>query len=58
MTVLLRHSVWLLCIFGTTGYGEGFVHCIVRVSWEVWPHATLVIVVERIEVGGHGLDER
>ena len=29
--------------------GEGFVHCIVGVSWEVWPHAMYVIVVERVE---------
>ena len=28
--------------------GGGFVHCIVRVFWEVWPHAMPVIVVERV----------
>ena len=34
--------------------GEGFVHCIVGVFWEVWSHAMLVIVVERITAGGAG----
>ena len=34
--------------------GSGFVHCIVDVSWEVWPHATLVVVVRRVKRGGHG----
>ena len=28
--------------------GEGFVHCIVDVSREVWPHATSVLVVKRV----------
>ena len=32
--------------------GEGFVHCIVGVSWEVWPHATSVIVVKRVKCVG------
>ena len=27
---------------------EGCVHCIVGVSWEVWPHAMLVIVIVRV----------
>ena len=29
--------------------GEGFVYCIVGVSWEVWSHATSVIVAERVK---------
>ena len=29
--------------------GEGFVHCIVGVSWEVWPHAMSVIVIRRVK---------
>ena len=29
--------------------GVGFVHCIVGVSWKVWPHATSVKVVERVK---------
>ena len=33
--------------------GEGFVHCIVSVSWKVWPHAMSVIVV-RVTAGGAG----
>ena len=34
--------------------GEGFVHCIVGVSWEVWPHAMPVIVIVRITAAGGG----
>ena len=34
--------------------GEGFVHCIVGVSWEVWPYAMSVIVVMRVTAGGGG----
>ena len=38
--------------------GLGFVHFIADDFWEVWPHATSVIVVERVKEGGNGLDER
>ena len=34
--------------------GKGFVHCIVGVSWEVWPHAMSIIVVGRATTGGGG----
>ena len=34
--------------------GEGFVHCIVGVSWEVSPHAMSVKVVLRVTAGGAG----
>ena len=34
--------------------GESFVHCIVGVSWEVWPHTMSVRVVGRVAAGGVG----
>ena len=34
--------------------GEGFIHCIVGVSWKVWPHAMSVIVVVRVTTWGGG----
>ena len=33
---------------------EGFVHCIVGVSWEVWQHVMSVIVVGRVTQGTAG----
>ena len=42
-----------LILCGTTG-GGGFVHCVVGVAWEVWSHATSVIVIERVKPGGGG----
>ena len=34
--------------------GEGFVHCIVGVSWKVWSHAMSIIVVVRVTAWGGG----
>ena len=34
--------------------GEGFIHCIVGVSWEVWLHAMAVIVAVHITTGRDG----
>ena len=34
--------------------GEGIVHCIVGVSWEVWSHAMSVKVVGRVTAEGGG----
>ena len=40
--------------FGVRQVGEGFVHCIVGVPWEIWAHAISVIVVVRITAGRAG----
>ena len=34
--------------------GEDFTHCIVGVSWKIWPHAMSDIVVVRVTAGGAG----
>ena len=44
----------MVIVFLVRQVGEGFVHCIVGVSWQVCPHATSVIVVGCVTAGGVG----